>query len=156
MAKKFVIQDDDGQQFEVTEETVDEEPEEEKPEVHDDESLTADEIAALKSLAAKASDILKLLDVKAKDDDEDVDEDMTKDEDEDEDVINDDGEDVDEDMTKDEDEDKETVVKTGDSKKSIGSIQRKRVVANDSIENREIDIAKAWADRYNKSYKKGE
>ena len=155
MAKKFVIQDDDGQQFEVTEETVDEEPEEEKPEVHDDESLTADEIAALKSLAAKASDILKLLDVKAKDD-EDVDEDMTKDEDEDEDVINDDGEDVDEDMTKDEDEDKETVVKTGDSKKSIGSIQRKRVVANDSIENREIDIAKAWADRYNKSYKKGE
>ena len=66
MPKKFIIKDDDGKQFEVTEETVDEEPEakfEEMPEVHDDEGLTADEITSLKNLASKAEDILKLLEV---------------------------------------------------------------------------------------------
>ena len=150
MPKKFIIKDDDGKQFEVTEETVDEEPEakpEETPEVHDDEGLTADEITALKNLAAKAEDILKLLEVEAK-------EHATSDEDED--VITD--EDVEpeaRDMT--EDEDEETVVKTADSKKSIGSIEKKKnVMTNDSIEDSETAIAQAWADRFKKSYKKGE
>ena len=99
MPKKFIIKDDDGKQFEVTEETVDEEPEakpEEMPEVHDDEGLTADEIAALKNLAAKAEDILKLLEVEAK-------EHATSDEDEN--VITDeDVETENRDMTEDEDE----------------------------------------------------
>ena len=150
MPKKFIIKDDDGKQFEVTEETVDEEPEaksEEQPEVHDDEGLTADEITALKSLAAKAEDILKLLEVEAK-------EHATSDEDEN--VITD--EDVESeahDMT--EDEDEETVIKTADSKKSIGSIEKKKnVMTNDSIEDTETAIAQAWADRFKKSYKKGE
>lgn len=150
MPKKFIIKDDDGKQFEVTEETVDEEPEaksEETPEVHDDEGLTADEITALKNLAAKAEDILKLLEVEAK-------EHATSDEDEN--VITD--EDVESeahDMT--EDEDEETVVKTADSKKSIGSIEKKKnVMTNDSIEDTETAIAQAWADRFKKSYKKGE
>ena len=150
MPKKFIIKDDDGKQFEVTEETVDEEPEaksEETPEVHDDEGLTADEIAALKNLAAKAEDILKLLEVEAK-------EHATSDEDEN--VITD--EDVESeahDMT--EDEDEETVIKTADSKKSIGSIEKKKnVMTNDSIEDTETAIAQAWADRFKKSYKKGE
>ena len=150
MPKKFIIKDDDGKQFEVTEETVDEEPEakpEEKPEVHDDEGLTADEIAALKNLAAKAEDILKLLEVEAK-------EHATSDEDEN--VITDeDVEAEDADMT--EDEDEETVIKTADSKKSIGSIEKKKnVMTNDSIEDSETAIAQAWADRFKKSYKKGE
>ena len=150
MPKKFIIKDDDGKQFEVTEETVDEEPEaksEETPEVHDDEGLTADEITALKNLAAKAEDILKLLEVEAK-------EHATSDEDEN--VITD--EDVESeahDMT--EDEDEETVIKTADSKKSIGSIEKKKnVMTNDSIEDTETAIAQAWADRFKKSYKKGE
>ena len=151
MPKKFIIKDDDGKQFEVTEETVDEEPEakpEETPEVHDDEGLTADEIAALKNLAAKAEDILKLLEVEAK-------EHATSDEDEN--VITDeDVETEDRDMTEDEDE-KETIVKTADSKKSIGSIEKKKnVMTNDSIEDSETAIAQAWADRFKKSYKKGE
>ena len=150
MPKKFIIKDDDGKQFEVTEETVDEEPEvksDEKPEVHDDEGLTADEITALKNLAAKAEDILKLLEVEAK-------EHATSDEDEN--VITDeDVEAEDADMT--EDEDEETVVKTADSKKSIGSIEKKKnVMTNDSIEDTETAIAQAWADRFKKSYKKGE
>ena len=150
MPKKFIIKDDDGKQFEVTEETVDEEPEakpEETPEVHDDEGLTADEITALKNLAAKAEDILKLLEVEAK-------EHATSDEDEN--VITDeDVEAEDADMT--EDEDEETVVKTADSKKSIGSIEKKKnVMTNDSIEDTETAIAQAWADRFKKSYKKGE
>ena len=150
MPKKFIIKDDDGKQFEVTEETVDEEPEaksEEMPEVHDDEGLTADEITALKNLAAKAEDILKLLEVEAK-------EHATSDEDEN--VITDeDVESEDADMT--EDEDEETVIKTADSKKSIGSIEKKKnVITNDSIEDSETAIAQAWADRFKKSYKKGE
>lgn len=151
MPKKFIIKDDDGKQFEITEETLDEEPEaksEEKPEVHDDEGLSADEIAALKNLAAKAEDILKLLEVEAK-------EHATSDEDEN--VITDeDVESEDADMTEDEDEE-ETIVKTADSKKSIGSIEKKKnVMTNDSIEDSETAIAQAWADRFKKSYKKGE
>ena len=151
MPKKFIIKDDDGKQFEVTEETVDEEPEakpEEKPEVHDDEGLTADEITALKNLAAKAEDILKLLEVEAKE--------HAATSDEDENVITDeDVEAEDADMT--EDEDEETVIKTADSKKSIGSIEKKKnVMTNDSIEDSETAIAQAWADRFKKSYKKGE
>lgn len=150
MPKKFIIKDDDGKQFEVTEETVDEEPEaksEEMPEVHDDEGLTADEITALKNLAAKAEDILKLLEVEAK-------EHATSDEDEN--VITDeDVESKDADMT--EDNEEETIVKTADSKKSIGSIEKKKnVMTNDSIEDSETAIAQAWADRFKKSYKKGE
>lgn len=148
MAKKFIIKDDDGKEFEVTEETIDEEPEVKEEEIHDDESLTADEIAALKSLAAKAQDILKLLDVEAKE--------HAATSDEDEDVITDeDIESKDCDMTED-DDDEEIVVKTGDSRTSIGSIEKKKVVDNSSIEDRENAIAKAWADRYSKSYKKGE
>ena len=151
MPKKFIIKDDDGKQFEVTEETVDEEPEakpEETPEVHDDEGLTADEITALKNLAAKAEDILKLLEVEAKE--------HAATSDENEDVITDeDVEAEDADMT--EDEDEETVIKTADSKKSIGSIEKKNtVMTNDSIEDSETAIAQAWADRFKKSYKKGE
>lgn len=151
MPKKFIIKDDDGKQFEVTEETVDEEPEakpEETPEVHDDEGLTADEITALKNLAAKAEDILKLLEVEAKE--------HAATSDEDENVITDeDVEAEDADMT--EDEDEETVIKTADSKKSIGSIEKKKtVMTNDSIEDSETAIAQAWADRFKKSYKKGE
>ena len=151
MPKKFIIKDDDGKQFEVTEETVDEEPEakpEETPEVHDDEGLTADEITALKNLAAKAEDILKLLEVEAKE--------HAATSDEDENVITDeDVETEDRDMT--EDEDEETVIKTADSKKSIGSIEKKKnVMTNDSIEDSETAIAQAWADRFKKSYKKGE
>ena len=82
MAKKFIIKDDDGKEFEVTEETVDEQPEvvEEpaKPEVKDDESLTPEEIVALKALAAHSADIIKLLSVEAEEHAEDTDEEIAE------------------------------------------------------------------------------
>ena len=148
MAKKFIIKDDDGKEFEVTEETVDEQPEVEeepaKPEVKDDESLTPEEIVALKALAAHSADIIKLLSVEAEEHAEDADEEIA---DEDADVVDEESSDEDE---------KEIVVKTGDSKKSVGSIQKTTTKTADSIDVRETDIAQAWADRFKKSCKKGE
>ena len=148
MAKKFIIKDDDGKEFEVTEETVDEQPEvkEEpaKPEVKDDESLAPEEIVALKALAAHSADIIKLLSVEAEEHAEDTDEEIA---DEDADVVDEESSDEDE---------KEIVVKTGDSKKSVGSIQKTTTKTADSIDVRETDIAQAWADRFKKSCKKGE
>lgn len=148
MAKKFIIKDDDGKEFEVTEETVDEQPEVEeepaKPEVKDDESLTPEEIVALKALAAHSTDIIKLLSVEAEEHAEDTDEEIA---DEDADVVDEESSDEDE---------KEIVVKTGDSKKSVGSIQKTTTKTADSIDVRETDIAQAWADRFKKSCKKGE
>lgn len=148
MAKKFIIKDDDGKEFEVTEETVDEQPEVEeepaKPEVKDDESLTPEEIVALKALAAHSADIIKLLSVEAEEHAEDTDEESS---DEDADAVDEESSDEDE---------KEIVVKTGDSKKSVGSIQKTTTKTADSIDVRETDIAQAWADRFKKSCKKGE
>ena len=134
MPKKFIIKDEEGQQFEVTE-TDEELPEEssEESEMHDDESFTSDEIAALKELAKRSADLLKLLAVE-EDEHEAVG---------DEDDLDVDDEDVDE---------KEEVIETKstDSKKSVGSIEKTR--AKDSANfNKEIEIANAWSKRFNKS-----
>ena len=134
MPKKFIIKDEEGQQFEVTE-TDEELPEEssEETEMHDDESFTSDEIAALKELAKRSADLLKLLAVE-EDEHEAVG---------DEDDLDVDDEDVDE---------KEEVIETKstDSKKSVGSIEKTR--AKDSANfNKEIEIANAWSKRFNKS-----
>lgn len=135
MPKKFIIKDEEGQQFEVTE-TDEELPEEssEESEMHDDESFTSDEIAALKELARRSADLLKLLAV------EEEEHEAVGDEDEDLDV---DDEDVDK---------KEEVIETKstDSRKSVGSIEKTR--AKDSTNfNKEIEIANAWSKRFNKS-----
>ena len=135
MPKKFIIKDEDGKQFEITEETTDEEvkteteDEEVESEVEDDEGLTPDEIAALKELAKYSGDLIKLLEVEKKEHE------ATSDEDIDETVIE---------------------TKTGDSKKSVGSIAKKTKTVSDSLDNREMEIADAWSKRYGKSYKKGE
>lgn len=134
MPKKFIIKDEEGQQFEVTE-TDEELPEEssEESEMHDDESFTFDEIAALKELAKRSADLLKLLAVE-EDEHEAVG---------DEDDLDVDDEDVDE---------KEEVIETKstDSKKSVGSIEKTR--AKDSANfNKEIEIANAWSKRFNKT-----
>lgn len=135
MPKKFIIKDEEGQQFEVTEtdEELTEESSEES-EMHDDESFTSDEIAALKELARRSADLLKLLAV------EEEEHEAVGDEDEDLDV---DDEDVDK---------KEEVIETKstDSRKSVGSIEKTR--AKDSANfNKEIEIANAWSKRFNKS-----
>lgn len=160
MPKKFIIKDEDGKQFEITEETTDEEvkteteDEEVKPEVKDDEGLTPDEIAALKELAKHSGDLIKLLEVEKKEHEATSDEDIDETVDSDEEMIDSDEEETkDCDMTED-----ETVIetKTGDSKKSVGSIAKKTKKVSDSLDNREMEIADAWAKRYGKSYKKGE
>lgn len=138
MPKKFIIKDEEGQQFEVTE-TDEELPEEPSKEsmVHDDESFTADEIAALKELAKRSADLVKLLSVEEKEHEAVGDEDEGFDESD----INDD--DVDK---------KEEVIETKstDSKKSVGSIEKTK--ANDSANfDKEIEIADAWSKRFNKS-----
>ena len=139
MPKKFIIKDEEGQQFEVTE-TDEELPEEPSKEsmVHDDESLTPDEIAALKELAKRSADLIKLLAVEEKEHEAVGDEDEGSDESD----IND------EDVDKKEEEVIET--KSTDSKKSVGSIEKTK--ANDSANfDKEIEIADAWSKRFNKS-----
>lgn len=136
MPKKFIIKDEEGQQFEVTE-TDEELPEEsfEESEMHDDESFTSDEIAALKELAKRSADLLKLLAV------EEEEHEAVGDEDEED--LDIDDEDVDK---------KEEVIETKstDSRKSVGSIEKTR--AKDSANfDKEIEIANAWSKRFNKS-----
>lgn len=148
MPKTFIIKDEDGKKFEITEETVDEMPEEKdkaaEPEVKDDEGLTVEEIAALKELAAHSADLIKLLEVEKKEHE------AVSEEDEEPDVLDEE--------TCDEEEKEEEVIetKTGDSKKSVGSIEKRK--AKDSIlnEDRELEIADAWSKRFKNTYRKGE
>lgn len=137
--KKYLVKDED-EGFSVTE--IDEEPEVKtedediEEEVHDDdEALTPEEIAALKSLAAVSADLVALVEKsKAADEEEEV---------EDDEEIDD--EDEDEETLLDEDEEVIETSATRDSKKSFGAIQRKSK-PNDSLE--EDDVANAWAKRY--------
>ena len=129
MAKKFIIKDEEGKQFEITE-TSDEVPETPAElEVKDDEVLSADEITALKLLAKRSSELLGLLEVKTED------------------------EDIDEELKVEDDDLEETVIETKDSKKSVGSIEKHSTKAKDSLEDNEIAIADAWSKRFEKSYK---
>lgn len=130
MPKKFTIQDEDGKQFEVTEETVDEEPKvEEASEVKDDEALTSDELAALKELAKHASELISLLEVEKKEHE------AVSDEDEEESDINDDDEEI-------------VETKACDSKSSVGSVEKVKAKANDSIVDDDNEIADAWSKRF--------
>ena len=136
--KKYLVKDED-EGLVVTE--LDEEPEKKTEdedideEVHDDDALTPEEISALKSLAAVASDLVALVDKsKTSDEDEEIDDEDEELEDEDEETLL--------------DEDEEEVIETGkahDSKKSFGAIQRKSK-PKDSLEDDEV--ADAWAKRY--------
>ena len=145
MPKKFIIKDDDGKKFEITEETADEEvenkatDEEAETEVKDDEGLTAEEIVILKELAKHSADLIKLLEVEK---------------DEHEAVSDDEMENAEELDDSDESENVEEIIETksNDSKKSVGSIERKKEKVVDSIDAEE-DIANAWAKRFQNSYK---
>lgn len=136
---KYKVRDEDGKQYEVEEvkeANATDEDETEKPLTNtctEDESLSADDISALKKLAGIADKLLALVDKPA-----------TEDEDEDE--------NVEEEEIEDEDEQIEEVIDTDgpkkakDSiKKSAGAIENKTKVV-DAIE--EDDIATAWAKRY--------
>ena len=145
MPKKFIIKDEDGKKFEITEETADEEvenkatDEEAETEVKDDEGLTPEEIVILKELAKHSADLIKLLEVEK---------------DEHEAVSDDEMENAEELDDSDESENVEEIIETksNDSKKSVGSIERKKEKVIDSIDAEE-DIANAWAKRFQNSYK---
>lgn len=140
MYKTYIIRDDEGKKFEVTEQDVDETSkpvDKEDAEKIKDDALTEEEITALKSLAIRAADILKLLDIEKKEHE----------------VVSDE----DKETCDDTDEDKDEVIETkaSDSTSSVGSIQ-KIAINTDVVDDREIEISKAWSDRFNKSYRKGE
>ena len=134
---KFHIIDEDENKYVV------EEIEEDKDKTTTDEdinSLTSDEISALKSLASVAPKILELLKVEEKeheavsddDDKDDCDKDITDDKDEDD----------------EDDEDLEKVINTEDSiHDSVGKITKRKTSTNDSLDVQN-DIAQAWANRY--------
>lgn len=140
--KKFHVKDKDGEVFEVEE--LDEDVSatnsapESNPEVNDENSLSDDEISALKSLAAIAPKLMKLVEDTA-DACEDKDEEELDDECEDPTV-----DDKDEQIEEVIDTDEET--KPRDSKKSFGAIERKKK-SHDSIDN-SLDVESAWAKRY--------
>lgn len=140
--KKFHVKDEDGEVFEVEE--LDEDVSatnsapESNSEVNDENSLSDDEISALKSLAAIAPKLMKLVENTA---------DACDDEDEEE--LNNECDDP---TVDDKDEQIEEVIDTDeetkprDSKKSFGAIERKKK-SHDSIDN-SLDVESAWAKRY--------
>ena len=132
MKKKYHITDADGSEYEV-EEIMEDEDEMietvEEPDVHD-ESLSEEEIAALRGLAAVADKLMALVSTDDACEDEDEDEEFVEEREEEE-VID----------TESEEEDR----KPRDSKRSIGALEKRKSHADDSLTD---DIADAWAKRY--------
>lgn len=139
---KFFVKDEDNETFEVEE--IEETPAKEvTTEVETkDEALSAEEIAALKKLAGVADKLIGMCTTSDEDesdeDDEDVDVDADVDVDEDEDG---------KEEVLDTDEDDDKVVKPRDSKKSFGSIEKKRKAVS-TVDSQQESIAEAWAKRY--------
>lgn len=133
MSKKFIIKDETGKTFEITEEKLDaEEPVvEPAPEVKDAE-LLPEEIAALKELAKHSADLIALLTPKA--------EEPIVDEECEEPIV---------------DADEEAEEKVVDTTESVGSIEKKATKDSVSIDS-EIEVANAWAKRFSDAYRKGE
>lgn len=146
--KKYIVRDGETK-YEVTEveeKTKDEDVIENEEEVvetktEDDEStLSAEEIAALKSLAAAAPKLLAMVEGnETTDEDEDDEGLVTCDEDEDE-------TDIDVNCDDEEIEEIPETKPTRDSKRSFGAIERKpKVHADDSLVD---EVSDAWAKRY--------
>ena len=139
---KFFVKDEDNETFEVEE--IEETPAKEvTAEVEaKDEALSAEEIAALKKLAGVADKLIGMCTTSDEDesdeDDEDVDVDVDADTDEDEDG---------KEEVLDTDEDDDKVIKPRDSKKSFGSIEKKRKAVS-TVDSQQESIAEAWAKRY--------
>ena len=146
--KKYLVRDGETE-YEVTE--VEEKPKDEdvieneeevvETKTEDDESaLSAEEIAALKSLAAAAPKLLAMVKGnETEDEDEDDKGLVTCDEDEDE-------TDIDVDCDDEEIEKIPETKPTRDSKRSFGAIERKpKVRADDSLVD---EVSDAWAKRY--------
>ena len=139
---KFFVKDEDNETFEVEE--IEETPAKEvtKEVEAKDEALSAEEIAALKKLAGVADKLIGMCTTSDEDesdeDNEDVDVDVDVDTDEDEDG---------KEEVLDTDEDDDKVSKPRDSKKSFGSIEKKRKAVS-TVDSQQESIAEAWAKRY--------
>ena len=136
---KFFVKDEDNETFEVEE--IEETPAKEvTTEVETkDEALSAEEIAALKKLAGVADKLIGMCTTSDEDEsDEDVDVDVDADTDEDEDG---------KEEVLDTDEDDDKAIKPRDSKKSFGSIEKKRKAVS-TVDSQQESIAEAWAKRY--------
>ena len=132
MNKTFHIKDEDGTEFEVKEiETANKSSEQ-----HDEDAsgLSAEEIASLKKLAAGADKLLALIATNDADEDED-----------DKDKVDDEDETIEEKIESVVDTDKANCTK--DSIKSVGAIEKKATLTNDSIDIQD-EIADAWSKRY--------
>lgn len=135
---KFHVKDEDGNSYLVEEI---QEKKDYNPEIMDDETeetpvLTESEITALRQLAGRAEDLLKLLDIEKEEhestaDDEEDDEEEKEIIDEDEEVI---------------ETDKEKKV-THDAKKSFGAIEKKKST-NDSFDDKELEVEASWIKRF--------
>ena len=154
MLKKFIIKDEEGKPFEVTEasdeEIVEAEKHDEEPFAEKTEELFAsEEIAALKELAKHSEELIKLLAVEKKEheavseaadgceeaEDAEETEDAEPSEEKKEEVID---------------------VKSADSKASVGAIEKKAINKVDDSFDKETEISNAWSNRFKKSFKKGE
>lgn len=142
--RKYRVIDADGEEYEI-EETInedachdeDEEVIEKKEEFHDEPEalpLEADEIDALKRLAAVADKLIALLNTS----DEDMDEEELHDEDEEEIEAEEEEEVI--------DTDEQPEEKIHDSKSSFGAIERKKKQVEDS--SLRDEVADAWTKRY--------
>ena len=137
--RKFIIKDETGKQYDITEQCIDEEPASEKaaapaPELKDEEVLSSEEIVALKKLAASADKLIALIA-------DEVSTPEIKDEEEPKKSMP--------------DADELVVIDTDpvEAKDSVGSIGTK---ANDSAANivdSQLDIADAWNKRFNNVHK---
>ena len=130
--KVFRIKDEDGAEYKV-EEVEEQDASETKDEVT---PLSEEEIAALRKLLPHIDKLVTLTEVKTEDT-TDLPEDKLNDED-----------DLDEeDLDAEKEEEVVDTDKIHDSKKSVGSLEKRKVVANDSVDVQD-DINTAWAKRY--------
>ena len=130
--KVFRIKDEDGAEYKV-EEVEKQDACETKDEAT---PLSEEEIAALRKLLPHIDKLVTLTEVKTEDT-TDLPEDKLNDED-----------DLDEeDLDAEKEEEVVDTDKIHDSKKSVGSLEKRKVVANDSVDVQD-DINTAWAKRY--------
>lgn len=138
--RKYHVIDDDGSEYQVEEldEELVEETQDDEPEIN---TLSNEEIEALKKLAAVADKLVAL--IETKDAEEGMEENNLVDEDEDSEELDDEDEEEEEVIDTEEEEKKIT----HDSKKSFGSLEskkRKAVVDNSLVD----EVSDAWTKRY--------
>lgn len=137
--KKFVVRDENNKEYEVEEVAEVKETDADESAGTESAALSEDEIGALKKLASMADKLIALVEIE-KDEHADEPESEMLDEDEDEEVEEEEFEEV-----VDTDEEVEKMTRH-DSKRSVGSIEKKRKTQDS--DSHEHDVAQAWAKRY--------